>query len=143
MRTDYRRKTVKGQYALARTDFEDGLCHTIGLWIPGTLIDRDHAYWFGSLMLAGRYIGFTHTLAQDSDRRLGLLQALGQELATPVAAVGDVYYHIRDRRRLHDVMTAPAVADWPRAPSSAVFDVLFGMTGVPRRSTGLSIARSS
>jgi error-prone DNA polymerase len=104
--TRARRQTVKGQYKLTRADFEEGVSDTIGLWIPAALIDRDHAHWFASLKLAGRYMGFTHTLAQDSDRRLERLQALADEFAIQVTAVGDVYYHIRDRRRLHDVMTA-------------------------------------
>jgi error-prone DNA polymerase len=101
-----RRQTSKGQYKLTRGDFEDALSDTLGLWIPSPHIDHERARWFTSLKLADRYIGFTHTLAQDSDRRLNQLRALGEELATEVTAVGDVYYHIRDRRRLHDVMTA-------------------------------------
>lgn len=104
--TRARRNTVKGQYRLARADFEHAVSETIGLWIPGIHIDPERARWFGSLRLAARYFGFTHTLAQDSDHRLEMLQGLESELQIPVTAVGDVYYHIRERRRLHDVMTA-------------------------------------
>jgi error-prone DNA polymerase len=104
--TRARRQAVKGQYQLTRADFEDALSETMGIWIPGARIDPEHARWFGALKLAARYIGFTHTLAQDSDRRLDRLRALAEELQIPLTAVGDVYYHIRDRRRLHDVMTA-------------------------------------
>ena len=95
------RQTVKGQYQLTRADFEEALSEAIGIWIPGARIDPEHARWFGSLKLAARYIGFTHTLAQDSDRRLDQVRALAEEFQIPVTALSDVYYHIRDRRRLH------------------------------------------
>jgi error-prone DNA polymerase len=104
--TRARRRSAKGQYSLTRSDFAAGIPDTIGLWIPGPRIDPEQARWFASLALAARYIGFTQDLAQDSDRRLDTLRRLGRSLELPIAAVGDVYYHVRERRRLHDVMTA-------------------------------------
>ena len=79
---------------------------TLGLWLPGPRLDLQQARWFAALPLAGRYLGYTHALAQDSRGRLTDLSALGQALGLPVVAVGDVHYHVRDRRRLHDVLTA-------------------------------------
>lgn len=104
--TRARRRSEKGTYRLTRADFIDGLSETFGIWIPGAHIEPDHARWFAALPLAARYLGFTHDLAQDSDRRLDTLRQLGAALAVPLTAVGDVYYHVRERRRLHDVMTA-------------------------------------
>ena len=104
--TRARRTAAKGSYRLNRADCNENISDTIGLWIPGAEVDLEQARWFSSLPLAARYIGFTHDLAQDSDRRLATLRELGQSLALPVTAVGDVYYHVRERRRLHDVMTA-------------------------------------
>lgn len=101
-----RRRSVKGAYDLARGDFDARISDTIGLWIPGPRIESEPLHWFASLNLAGRYIGYTHDLAQDSDRRLEALGQIGRELALPLVAVGDVHYHIRERRRLHDVLTA-------------------------------------
>src|ERR1700719_2199240 len=71
--TRARRRSVKGSYELARTDF-DTVSDTIGVWIPGPSVNPEYARWFASLSLAGRYIGYTHDLAQDSDRRLEALR---------------------------------------------------------------------
>ena len=101
-----RRSSVKGSYSLAREDFEHSLVDTIGLWVAGDVIDVEHARWFARLPLQARYFAFTHRLAQDSRRRLETLTALGKTLDTPLVAVGDAHYHIRNRRPLHDVLTA-------------------------------------
>ena len=101
-----RRNSTKGTYRLSREDFHEKISECIALWIPSSQIDPDKAAWLTSLKLAAAYIGFTHDLAQDSDRRLDTLRHLGHSLSLPLTAVGDVYYHIRERRRLHDVMTA-------------------------------------
>ena len=101
-----RRNSAKGTYRLSRADFHEKISECIALWIPSCQIDPDQAAWLTSLKLAAAYIGFTHDLAQDSDRRLDTLRHLGHSLSLPLTAVGDVYYHVRERRRLHDVMTA-------------------------------------
>jgi error-prone DNA polymerase len=101
-----RRNSTKGTYRLCRSDFTEKISECIALWIPSHQIDPDKAAWLASLKLSAAYIGFTHDLAQDSDRRLDILRQLGHSLSLPLAAVGDVYYHVRERRRLHDVMTA-------------------------------------
>src|SRR5260221_2311611 len=107
--TRARRRSIKGSYDsydLGRVDFDATIGDTIGLWIPGPSIASEHALWFASLSLAGRYIGYTHDLAQDSDRRLDSVHQVARDVALPIVAVGDVYYHVRERRRLHDVLTA-------------------------------------
>ncbi len=63
-------------------------------------------HWFARLALARRYLAFTHGLAQDSERRLVRLRELGVASGLPLLAVGDVHYHRRERRPLHDVLTA-------------------------------------
>jgi error-prone DNA polymerase len=78
----------------------------VGIWVPGATIEVEQAQWFATLGLKASYLGFNHNLAQDSERRLGSLRELAQRLSIRVTAVGDVYYHVRERRRLHDVMTA-------------------------------------
>src|SRR5581483_6717853 len=101
-----RRRTAKGHYDLKREDFLDSAPDAIGLWAAGPVIERTGVEWFSCLKLIERYLAFTHDLAYDSAERLQTLRQMGEELCIPLVAVGDVYYHIRERRRLHDVMTA-------------------------------------
>src|SRR3569833_617090 len=104
--TRARRSADKGEYRLTREDFTRDLAHCIGLWVPAERIDEIHAQWFAGLELDLRGFAFTHSLAQASAERLQRLEALGARLRTPVVAVGDVHYHVRERRSLHDVLTA-------------------------------------
>jgi error-prone DNA polymerase len=101
-----RRRSEKGRYSLSRTDFDQTISETIALWLPAPELARTEADWFAALPCAHRYLAFAHLLAQNSDNRIEALQRLGAELHLPVVAVGDVHYHIRARRPLHDVLTA-------------------------------------
>jgi error-prone DNA polymerase len=103
--TQGRRASSKGTYKLGRGDFVRAK-HCIGLWLPGAGVDRVAAEWFAALPLARSAIGFTHDLSQDSDRRLDQMCVVGNRLGLELVAAGDVHYHARDRRRLHDVLTA-------------------------------------
>ena len=103
--TQGRRASSKGSYKLGRADFvRTDRC--IGIWLAGPALNRIDAEWFASLPLAHTALGFTHDLAQDSKSRLQQLESLGRELRLPVVAAGDVHYHVRARRPLHDVLTA-------------------------------------
>jgi error-prone DNA polymerase len=104
--TQARRRSKKGSYVIYREAFASGLEHCIGLCMPGACVDESVIRWFAGLALARRYLAFTHGLAQDSERRLERLRKLGAQSALPLAAVGDVHYHLRERRPLHDVLTA-------------------------------------
>jgi len=108
--TQARRGAKKGSYAICREAFEGGLEHCIGLCMPAASVDEDVVRWFAQLGLAGRYLAFTHGLAQDSERRLTTLCRLGAQSGLPLVAVGDVHYHLRERRPLHDVLTAIRLA---------------------------------
>jgi error-prone DNA polymerase len=104
--TQARRASKKGSYAISREVFASGLKHCIGLCMLAASIDEGVVRWFARLALAQRYLAFTHGLAQDSERRLGILVELGAVSGLPLVAVGDVHYHLRERRPLHDVLTA-------------------------------------
>ena len=104
--TRARRASKKGCYRIERADFESELEHCIGLWLPAQTIDASRARWFAGLPLARRELAFCHHLAQDSTARLAELQTLGQDLGLGLVAAGDVHYHLRARRPLHDVLTA-------------------------------------
>jgi error-prone DNA polymerase len=104
--TKARRRAKKGTYSLSRSDFDSAISETIALWVPGPQISADTVEWFAGLPVSARYLAHAHHLAQDSTRKLDSLLAFGQRFALPVTAVGDVHYHVRDRRPLHDVLTA-------------------------------------
>jgi error-prone DNA polymerase len=105
--TRARRAAAKGTYSVSRTDFMAGaISETIALWVPGPQIETDTVEWFAGLSVSAAYLAHAHHLAQDSARRLDSLLACSRQFALAVTAVGDVHYHIRDRRPLHDVLTA-------------------------------------
>jgi error-prone DNA polymerase len=108
--TRARRRSKKGSYAISREAFESGLEHCIGLCMLAASVDESFVRWFSQLALAQRHLAFTHGLAQDSDRRLGALRKLSAQSGLPLVAVGDAHYHLRERRPLHDVLTAIRLA---------------------------------
>ncbi|MDB5978346.1 MAG: hypothetical protein JWR07_5106 [Nevskia sp.] len=103
--TKGRRASSKGTYKLGRGDFARAQ-HCVGIWLPGLEPGGAGAEWFAALPLAHAALGYTNDLAQYCERRLEQLLAIGRTLQLPVIAAGDVHYHTRDRRRLHDVLTA-------------------------------------
>lgn len=104
--TKARRHSKKGSYRISDADFLSGVDRCIGLWLPAAQLDPQRAAWFAQLTLLAHYLACTHELAQDSDAKLATLIKLGCSLQLPCVAVGDVHYHIRERRPLHDVLTA-------------------------------------
>jgi len=104
--TQARRHSKKGSYRISDDDFSVGIEQCIGLWLPAEELDATRAAWFAQLPLLRHYIACTHELAQHSDTRLTALIKLGESLNLPCVAVGDVHYHVRARRPLHDVLTA-------------------------------------
>jgi error-prone DNA polymerase len=105
--TRARRAAPKGTYSIGRADFENGaISETIALWVPGRHISAHSVEWFAGLPVATAHLAHAHHLEQDSAQRLDALLTCGQQFSLPVIAVGDVHYHVRDRRPLHDVLTA-------------------------------------
>ncbi len=105
--TRARRAAPKGTYSLSRSDFEGGtISATIALWIPGRQVTPAIVEWFARLPVIAAHLAHAHHLEQDSARRLDALSACGHRFSLPLVAVGDVHYHVRDRRPLHDVLTA-------------------------------------
>jgi len=104
--TNCRRAAKKGEYIISPDDVQSAASHCIGIWIPDDTIDPSQIEWFKSLALHMHCIGCTHHLGQQDDQRLATLIKLGDELSLIPVAVGDVHYHNRARRKLHDVLTA-------------------------------------
>jgi error-prone DNA polymerase len=100
-----RRAAPKGEYRLARDDFtnlDDCLC----LWLPGAQPVAAEARWLATVFPGRLWLAVELLTTGRDRRRLEALQVLGQELALPLVATGDVHMHARGRRALQDVLTA-------------------------------------
>ena len=101
-----RRRGAKGNYILETKDLDQGLPGCLALLVPGAVPDVAQARW-----LAERYAGCAwiavELLSGPNDRaRLAALRELGQACGLPLVATGDVYMHVRSRRKLQDTLTA-------------------------------------
>jgi error-prone DNA polymerase len=108
-----RRAAQKGDYRLLRSDFDGenaiGLHDCLALWLPDRTTNDDHGRWIGQLF-SGRWWIAAELLTTGQDRRrLAALQELGERLAAPLVAAGDVHMHVRGRRALQDVLTATRI----------------------------------
>ncbi|HEY4144486.1 MAG TPA: error-prone DNA polymerase [Pinirhizobacter sp.] len=107
-----RRAAPKGEYRLGMTDMKgigEGLCV---LWAPGPLHRGDaaqheaHGAWVASTFPGRAWLAVELHRGPDDDAELEALRTLGQHHGLPCVAAGDVHMHIRQRRALHDVLTA-------------------------------------
>ncbi len=101
-----RRVAEKGTYRVTREDFADGLPGTLALWLPGAELQPSHGEWLRTLFEGRLWLAVELHRGPDDARRLADLSALGESLALPMVATGDVHMHVRRRRALQDVMTA-------------------------------------
>jgi error-prone DNA polymerase len=106
-----RRASPKGRYALARIDLEDALPGCVIIWLPRS--DRASAQrqeadgrWLRERFAGRLWLGVELLTGGFDLRHLQLLDALGETLAVPRVAAGDVHMHRRSRRALQDVLTA-------------------------------------
>jgi error-prone DNA polymerase len=104
--TQGRRQADKGHYRLERTDLQQGLDRCLAIWIPSPTIRETDAYWLHEHFPGRGWVGIGQWLQADDAERMETLLALGREARLPCLATGSVHYHVRERRRLHDVMTA-------------------------------------
>lgn len=108
--TRCRRAASKGSYVISPDDVRTSVSHCFGIWLPDEItdkhVDESSLTWFKSLNLSGHYLGCTHHLQQHADEHLRRLIQLADEAGITPLAVGDVHYHVRERRVLHDVLTA-------------------------------------
>lgn len=104
--THCRRAAKKGEYIISPNDVTSSVYQCIGIWVPDNIIDETQLQWFKNISLHMHCLGCTHHLEQQDDARLQKLIKLSDEYSLLSIAVGDVHYHTRTRRRLHDVLTA-------------------------------------
>ena len=103
-----RRRSPKGEYALALRDVIFHLKRCLLIWLPRDDGEANRA-WGRQLARLCRervWIGVHYLLGNDELRRYRMLQALGAELGLPLVACGDVQMHCAARKPLHDVMNA-------------------------------------
>lgn len=76
---------------------------SVGFELETDFVDSAAAY---ARHLKGQvYLGLSRIYQGDDAKRLFLLYRLAEQLQMPVIALGDVHYHIPERRELQDVLT--------------------------------------
>jgi DNA polymerase III alpha subunit len=113
-----RRASKKGSYALQRADLENSLDGCLIIWLPGAEQD---GRWLRERFAGRLWIGVELLTSGIDTRRLGLLQALGEQLELPCVAAGDVHMHTRRRRALQDVLTAIRIGTPLQSAGYALF----------------------
>ena len=115
--TTARMRAAKGAYRLLREDLESGVDDCVALLVPPPALACDteplaqaaftqHARFFRE-RFAGRCWVAVELLARGSDALLlERLRTLGKAVDLPLVAAGDVLFHVRSRKSLHDTLTA-------------------------------------
>ena len=115
-----RRQALKGSYRLSSADLEahaEGLADVLVLHLPvrhwrepfdAVRAERE-ARWISDLKPGASWIACELTRSADDAQQLATLQAIGDTLGMPLVAAGDVMMHARNRKRLHDALTAVRV----------------------------------
>lgn len=104
--THARRRSKKGEYRVLREDFALHPQSALALWIPDAAASADHAAWTRDTFGERAWIGVELHRGPGDRKRLTQLRRIGERFGLPLVASGDVRYHVRQRRRLHDVLTA-------------------------------------
>ncbi|MHB1942760.1 MAG: error-prone DNA polymerase [Acidiferrobacteraceae bacterium] len=103
--TQGRRAAAKGSYRLCREDLKD-LSGCLALWLPADIPDAEELQFMKQRFGDTLWVLVERLLAGGDERRLSLLQSLGQECDIPLVASSDVHMHVSDRRTLQDTLTA-------------------------------------
>ena len=103
--TAARMRAKKGKYTLLREDVgtTEGL---LALWIPDDTQNDDESLWIKQAFPKRAWLAVELHRGPDDAARLAALQAMGERVAMPLVASGDVHMHVRSRRALQDTMTA-------------------------------------
>jgi len=101
-----RRRSKKGEYRLARSDFESGLEDCLALWIAPADATARQAAWLREFFPGRGWLAVELHRAGDDAGRLAACLALARSSGVPAVASGDVHMHTRARRALQDVLTA-------------------------------------
>ena len=104
--TRARRAAIKGSYTLERAWLDGALDECCLIWLPDDRNDEGDGRWLKERFEGRLWIGVE--LHHDGHDREHLLRArtLSERLSLPVTACGGVLMHERERKPLHDVLTA-------------------------------------
>ncbi len=101
-----RRAAKKGAYLLGQDNFSQGIDDCLVLLLPPAGVAAAQVRWFADRFPGRAWLAVQLLRAGDDGAVLARLTALGAELGLPLLAAGGVHMHVRERRVLHDVMTA-------------------------------------
>ena len=104
--TRARRAAPKGEYRVGREDFPESTAGLVALWVPSGTPREEEGAWVARRFPGQAFIAVELHRGPDDEARVAALEALGGRLGMPRVAAGDVHMHVRDRKRLQDVMTA-------------------------------------
>jgi len=117
--TQARRAAPKGEYRLTREDIPQAPHGLIALWLPGyrgqstippvEIADCprfQQASWVAAHFPGHAYIAIELHRGADDETRVLELEEIGCRAGMPCVAAGDVHMHVRDRKKLQDVMSA-------------------------------------
>jgi error-prone DNA polymerase len=102
-----RRRSPKGEYALARADLEPlAGSGVIALLVPGAKLSLEDAHWLAERFSGDAWVAVELHYGPNDHARLVHLANLGAASGLPLVAAGDVHMHVRSRRQLQDILTA-------------------------------------
>ena len=106
--TTGRRRSIKGEYRLERTDLDDGLPGCLALLVPPRGLDlADEALsWFAATFVGRGWLAAQLLRDGRDARQLERLSEWGARYDLPLVASGGVHMHVRGRRPLKDLLTA-------------------------------------
>ena len=103
--THARRRSKKGEYQLLLEDFLLIPQSALAIWIPQKPFN-EHARWIRDNFPQRAWIGVAQHRNGSDHKWQKELSAVSARFGFPLVACNDVRYHVRERRALHDVMTA-------------------------------------
>ena len=101
-----RRRSKKGEYQLARQDFQSNLDDCLALWIAAPAATLAQALWLRDFFPSRGWMALELHRTGDDAARLSAASMLSQRSGLRLVASGDVHMHTRRRRALQDVLTA-------------------------------------
>jgi error-prone DNA polymerase len=101
-----RSRAEKGTYRLALADVRAYGARCLAIWIPERSANRAQLQQLQEIFPGQLWIAVEHLLQGDERAHYEVLRALGESAGVPLVAAGDVQMHKRERKRLHDVLTA-------------------------------------
>ena len=103
-----RSRCEKGAYAISRDDLNQHIDDCLILWCSNESSPTlsEDAHWLSQAFTGRCWIAVELLRGADDDHRLAQCRALSAETGLPLVAAGDVHMHVRQRRRLQNVVTA-------------------------------------